>query len=34
MKKIFISYSHKDKKWKDLVDNYLKAASLEAELDV
>jgi hypothetical protein len=34
MKKIFISYSHKDKKWKELVANHLKAASLEEELDV
>lgn len=34
MKKIFISYSHKDKKWKDLVANHLKAASLDVEMDV
>lgn len=34
MKKIFISYAHKDKKWKERVANYLNAASLEVELDV
>jgi hypothetical protein len=33
MKKIFISYSHKDKRWKDLLLRHLKVLALEGLCD-